>query len=134
MTPSTLKGLNILVVDDEPSTVVSVAVVLKAHGHSVDGVPDGEDALVRLKDDLHRYQIIITDHAMEKVSGLELLTALRTTAFRGKVMVLSAHLTYDLKLSYHSLGVDRLISKPFDLAELREAVNELGAAFRKQSL
>ena len=134
MTSSAFKGLNILVVDDEPSTVVSVAVVLQAHGHTVDGVADGEDALSRLKGDLHRYQIIITDHAMEKVSGLELLTALRATAFRGKVMVLSAHLTYDLKLSYHSLGVDRLIAKPFDLAELREAVDELGAAYAKQNL
>jgi DNA-binding response OmpR family regulator len=134
MTEGSLKNLNILVVDDEPSTVVSVAVVLKARGHVVDGVADGEDALIRLKNDLHRYQIIITDHSMEKVSGLELLTALRATAFRGKVMVLSAHLTYDLKLSYHSLGVDRLISKPFDLAELREAVEELGTAWAKQGL
>jgi len=125
-----LKSLNILVVDDEPSTVISIAVVLKAQGHIVDGVPDGEDAISRLKEDIHRYHIIITDHAMRKVSGLEMLRAVRTTPFRGKVMVLSAHLSYDLKLSYHSLGVDRLISKPFELTELRVAVEELGAMCR----
>jgi len=129
MTQSSFKILNILVVDDEPSTVISVAAVLKRCGHIVEGVPDGEDALTRLSENLHRYHIVITDHAMEKVTGLELLTALRATAFRGKVVVLSAYLTYDLKLSYHALGVDRLIPKPFELAELRTAVEELGATF-----
>jgi CheY-like chemotaxis protein len=126
MVSPTFKNLNILVVDDEKSTVISVAFVLRHCGHAVDTVSDGGEALARLKEKAMHYHILITDHAMLQVSGLELVAALRTTGFRGKIVVLSAFLTRELRESYTTLGVDRFIAKPFDLADLRKAVDELG--------
>lgn len=128
MTNTSIRNLNILVVDDESSTIISVAFVLKHCGHTVDSVQDGEDALLKLKEDLERYHILITDHAMMKTSGLQLMEQLRTIDFRGKVVVLSSNLTRDLKDSYTALGADRFISKPFDLIELRQTIEDLGAA------
>ena len=96
-------------------------------GHTVDTVGDGGEALGRLKENPLRYHILITDHAMLQVSGLELLAEIRATDFRGKILILSANLTLDLMDSYQALGADRFIAKPFDLADLRKTVAELGA-------
>lgn len=128
MTATPLKNLNILVVDDEESSVISVAFVLRHGGHTVDTAGNGNEALARLKEKALQYHILITDHAMPEVSGLQLMGRLRATGFRGKTVVLSAFLTRDLRESYQALGADCLISKPFDLADLRKAVENLGAA------
>jgi len=127
MVLSPLKSLNILVVDDEKSTVISVAFVLRHCGHAVDTVSDGGEALNRLKQNARQYHILITDHAMLQVSGLELVAELRATDFRGKIVVLSANLTQELRESYVALGANHFIAKPFDLSDLRKAVDNLGA-------
>lgn len=128
MTSLAARNLNILIVDDEQSSVISVAFVLRHSGHAVDTASDGKEALSRLKEKAPHYHILITDHAMPQVSGLELMGQLRATGFRGKTLVLSAFLTRELKESYQALGADCFISKPFDLADLRKAVDKLGSA------
>ena len=120
-----LKGLNILVVDDELPVTESLRAVLKNAGHSVDAVHDGEDALARLREVPDHYQILITDHLMRKVSGLEFLVQLPLNGFHGKIIVLSGYLTLELDAKYRALGVDKIMKKPFDVEELRRAVEEL---------
>ncbi|HWB58096.1 MAG TPA: response regulator [Chthoniobacteraceae bacterium] len=120
--------MNILLADDETSTTEPVSFVLRRSGHDVDVVHDGEDALSALKKNPDRYQLLVTDHLMNKISGLELVDLVRKTNFRGKIVVLSAFLTGDLEASYRKLGADRFISKPFELADLRRAVAEAGGS------
>ena len=114
--------MNILLADDETSTTEPVSFVLRRSGHDVDVVHDGEDALSALKKNPGRYQVVVTDHLMQKVSGLELVDQMRKINFNGKIVVLSAFLTGELEASYRKFGADKFISKPFDLAELRSAV------------
>lgn len=120
-------AMNILVVDDDSANIVPIKVVLKSMGHSVEVLKDGADALVRLAEQPDHYNILITDHAMCNVSGQELLAELKTTAFKGKIIVLSGYLTLELEAKYQALGADKIIRKPFDLDELRKAVGELGS-------
>ena len=122
------RNLNILIVDDEEATVISVAYVLRHGGHAVDTAGDGRQALSLLKESAVRYHIVITDHAMPQVSGLELMAELRGAGFRGKTVILSGVLTRQLRESYTTLGADWIIAKPFEIAELRRAVEDLGAA------
>jgi len=114
--------LNILVADDETSTTATVSIVLKRAGHHVDVVHDGSEALEVLKKAPDQYQVLITDHEMKTVSGLELVEKLHQTPFHGRIVVLSAYLSEDLESSYRTHGVNQFITKPFDLGELREAV------------
>jgi len=119
--------MNILLADDETSTTEPVSFVLRRSGHDVDVVHDGEDALSALKKNPDRYQILMTDHLMTKVSGLELVDQLRKTNFHGKIVVLSAFLTGELEAAYRKFGANKFISKPFDLADLRNAVAEVSS-------
>ncbi|HWB60765.1 MAG TPA: hypothetical protein VG733_14815, partial [Chthoniobacteraceae bacterium] len=61
MTSAAPKTLNILVVDDEESSVISVAFVLRRGGHKVDTLADGHEALSHLKEKAPHYHIVITD-------------------------------------------------------------------------
>jgi DNA-binding response OmpR family regulator len=119
--------MNILLADDEVSTTDPVSFVLRRSGHEVDVVHDGEDALSALKEHPDHYQILMTDHLMKKLNGLELVDKLRKTNFHGRIVVLSAYLTGELVESYRKLGASKFIPKPFDLTELRAAVAEGGA-------
>jgi DNA-binding response OmpR family regulator len=123
------KCLNILIADDEPSTIVAVSFVLRHSGHLVDAVNDGTAAFSLITGNLGYYHILITDHAMFEISGLDLIARLRATEFQGRIVVLSGKLTRELTKSYLALGADRLISKPFDIAELRKTIADLGSAF-----
>jgi CheY-like chemotaxis protein len=123
-----MKHLNILVADDEKPVTTSVSFVLKRAGHTVDEVHDGDQALDRITKQPGYYHILITDHIMVKMSGLDLLARLRNTDFNGKIIVLSGNLTTQLEEEYRKLGAEKIIHKPFELSELREAVEELGAA------
>jgi DNA-binding NarL/FixJ family response regulator len=53
---------------------------------------------------------------------------LRARKFGGKVVVLSAHLGENNIKAYQELGVDSLISKPFDVDELRKTIDALATA------
>jgi len=119
------EDLNILAVDDEKAVTTTIKVVLIRSGHSVDALNSGQEAMEKIKESPNQYQILITDHLMPGVTGIQLLHLLKPVAFKGKIIVLSAHLTLELKDNYTALGVDRIIDKPFDVDELRTAVEQL---------
>ena len=48
--------------------------------------------------------------------------------FGGKIIVLSAHLTDENRRAYAELKVDMMLTKPFDVQELREVVDSLAHA------
>ncbi|MGI8889905.1 MAG: response regulator, partial [Chthoniobacterales bacterium] len=62
------------------------------------------------------------DHRMPRMGGMEFVRRLRARDFEGKIMVLSAHLSDDDIQTYESLGVDMMMSKPFDFEEIQNAV------------
>jgi DNA-binding response OmpR family regulator len=64
---------------------------------------------------------------MPHVSGVELVRELRERSFRGKIMVLSAHLTAEIREAYAQMNVDVILDKPFDIYELRKALDLLVA-------
>ena len=116
------KVSNILIVDDEKAVAASIKAALKGMGHAADVIHDGGDALTRITKSPGHYDILITDHLMRTVSGLEFLIQLPVNTFKGKIIVLSAYLTPELESKYRALGVGTMIRKPFDVDELRKAV------------
>jgi DNA-binding response OmpR family regulator len=72
--------------------------------------------------------VIITDNDMPHLSGVELVRELRKRSFRGKIMVLSAHLTAEIREAYVRMNVDVILDKPFSIDELRKTLDLLMAA------
>jgi len=115
-------ALNVLVADDEKSTAKAVCYILEQAGHKVDVVHDGQEALEILKASPVQYQILITDHRMLNMSGLELVEELKKTKFRGKIIVFTGYITEELEDSYRQLGITYFFNKPLDLRRLPHLV------------
>jgi len=116
--------LNILAVDDEPFIATSVSFVLAGPGRTVTTAINAKEALAKIAGS-PPFDVIITDHSMPGLSGLELVQRLRVDGFAGKIVVLSAHLTDENRRAYCDLKVDGLVEKPFDVRKLREVINTL---------
>jgi DNA-binding response OmpR family regulator len=117
--------LNILLAEDERSVAFSISFALKYDGHEVEIVNDGEEALARLVMEPGVFDLIITDNNMPRMTGLDLVRRLRDASFRGKILVLSAHLSAENRAAYEALGVDGMIPKPFDLHQLRAVIRQM---------
>lgn len=112
----------ILVVDDEPS----IRAVLKAHlsrdGHEVTVAADGNDAVHALAN--LPIDLVISDLKMPGMDGLELLAHAMREHPGLPVILITAHGTVDTAVEALKLGAQDFITKPFDLEELRQAVQK----------
>jgi two-component system, chemotaxis family, chemotaxis protein CheY len=121
----TAKPANILVVDDEFGTRASLGTVLALAGHHVVFAKDGEEALALFDSDPAKFRIIITDHQMFRISGLDLVRSLREKGFTGSIILLTAYAGAAEKDEYRKLEVTAIMEKPFDTAELRRWIESL---------
>ena len=120
-------ALKILAVDDEPSIAACLHFIFERPRYELTSARDANDALVLLSADPAPYDVIITDNDMPYVSGVELVRELRKRSFRGKIMVLSAHLTAEIREAYVRMNVDVILDKPFSIYELRKTLDLLMA-------
>jgi DNA-binding response OmpR family regulator len=117
--------LNILLAEDERSVAFSICFALKPDGHRIKMVADGERALAEVRGKPAAFDLLITDHSMPRMNGVELVKRLREAGFCGRILVLSAHLSPDNRAAYEALGVDGLLPKPFDLFQLRDLIRKI---------
>lgn len=120
MTKPAFPQRRILVVDDEPFVCDAVKMMLAFDGHTVETANSGKDALALLEK--KKFDVVITDFAMPAMKGDELATAIKSRCPGQPVVMITAYAEM-LQASGSTLkGVDFLISKPFLLENLREAI------------
>ena len=70
------------------------------------------------------YDIVITDHHMGNMNGLELVMKLREIKFAGMIAIVSSEINVEVADDYHRLGIERILYKPVELSDLRALVLE----------
>ena len=121
-----MKGrLRILTVEDEPAVTQLLALILGGPAAKVTSASDGWMALMKIGAAAEPFDVIITDHRMPRMTGLDLVRRLRVRKFTGKIIVLSAYLTKENIQAYEELEVDMMLAKPFDVGELQLAMDLL---------
>ena len=115
----------ILTVDNEPSVTLSLKFVFAGPRFEVLSVDDGNAALAKIEATPDPYDLIIVDQKMPNLTGLELVGALRQRSIPGKIIVLSADISAEIRAAYERMDVDAIFAKPFDVGELRSAVEHL---------
>ena len=118
-------GLRILTVEDEPAVTQLLALVLGGPSAKITNACDGWMALMKIGAADEPFDVVITDHNMPRMTGLELVRRLRVRNFAGKIIVLSAYLSEENVRAYEELKVDMMLAKPFDVGELQLAVELL---------
>ena len=114
--------MQILVVEDEKAVAHMIAMVLGGPAAKVVKARNGWEALIKVGATARPFDVVITDHRMPRMGGLQLVRQLRAQNFAGKILVLSAHLSDEDIRAYEELSVDMMMSKPFDFDELQQAM------------
>jgi DNA-binding NtrC family response regulator len=122
-----MKGLRILLVDDEPGFLEPTAARLARRGIECSTVETAEDALGALAADM-RFDCAVVDVRMPGMDGLELLGRMRRDYPQLAVILLTGHASIDLGLRGMDLGAFEYLLKPVDLDELLDAVRRAVAA------
>jgi signal transduction histidine kinase len=126
----TARNLRILIVDDDPVLNESLRNTLQADGHHVTTAGGGQagiDAFLSAQQTSEPFDIVITDLGMPYVDGRQVVDSVRASTQDTPIIMLTGWGQQLAADNERAPRVDRLLSKPPRLQELRSALAELTA-------
>ena len=114
------RSLHVLVVDDEPVTRGVLENYLTADGHSVVTAVDAEEAMGCFAD--AKFDLLITDHAMPGLNGVQLAAAVRELRAGQPVILVTGFAAGSMGADEQPAGVDLVMRKPVPRRDLRRAL------------
>ena len=118
-----LSELNVLYVEDDVEIAEEVLFLLEKKLHHVDMAYDGQEGLQKYK--AQKPDIIITDIQMPKLSGLDMIAAIKEDDESVPIIITSAFNETDKLLRAIELKVDAYLTKPIDMHELLHKIDKL---------
>lgn len=115
--------VSLLVVDDDADIREFTAETLTRAGHQVDTAEDGAAGWTALQ--AYRYNLLITDHNMPKVSGVELLKKLRAAHMALPAILISGAMPTEELNRKPRLQIEALLLKPYTIEKLLATVAEV---------
>ena len=117
---SDISWLKILLAEDEPLVVQTIREMLRDSGlaHIV-VAKDGRDALDFLGEAREPIHLVIADWNMPRMTGIELLTQVRTTGSQIPFLLLTGRADRESVEQAKQLGVNAYLRKPFSADQLR---------------
>jgi DNA-binding response OmpR family regulator len=113
----------ILAVDDEPNILLSLEFILEEENYTVRTASDGEEALAVAEE--FKPDLVLLDVAMPRKDGYEVCRILKAKPDAPKVVMLTAKGQSLERKKGLETGADAYVTKPFQTAELFEAIRGL---------
>lgn len=107
--------MRLLVVEDEPDLLATVAQALREQGYAVDTAGDGEEGLFKARE--CEYDAVVLDVMLPVMNGFDVVKKLRQTR-KTPVLMLTARGRINDRITGLDAGADDYLPKPFDLNEL----------------
>ncbi len=117
----------ILLVEDDPSILRGLQMNLGLEGFRLVAAHDGEEGLKLAR--THKPDLIVLDLMLPKMSGMDVLRAIRAEDHDTSIVILSSKDQEGEKVLALSLGADDYMTKPFGVAEL---VARIRASLRRR--
>lgn len=114
--------MKVLLVDDEELIVKGLKFSLIQDGWDVEYAPDGEIGLAMIK--ANTYDIVLLDHMMPGLDGLQVLSAVREFS-RVPIIMLTAKSDDMDKVLGLDFGADDYITKPFNVMEVKSRIKAI---------
>ena len=114
--------MRVLVIEDEPDLLTTVAEALRENGYAVDEAGDGRTGLFKAQGT--DYDAIVLDLMLPGLSGWDLLKELRKTK-PTPVLILTARDATPDRVRGLDAGADDYLTKPFELVELQARLRAL---------
>jgi CheY-like chemotaxis protein len=120
------KSLSVLVVEDDVLLRDSIRRMLEAEGHRVARACDGQQAAAAIRQE--SFDLLVIDLLFPGIRTLEAVVEWSRDPSRGRILGLSRFARilprYYLSLT-RKLGMDVILTKPFEPAQLAEAIAEV---------
>ncbi|HXV67388.1 MAG TPA: sigma-54 dependent transcriptional regulator [Nitrospira sp.] len=128
-----MKGLSILLVDDEPLMRLSMVDALEAAGYDVHAAASGTEGVDAIGK--KTFDLLITDLRLPGADGLTVLKAAKEKAPQTEALVITAHGSVETAVGAMKLGAFDYITKPFQMDELLLVVERVGrvVALRREN-
>jgi CheY-like chemotaxis protein len=123
-----VRRLRILLVDDDPMLIKSLQDTLQEDGHVVAATHGGQagiDAFAAGQKRGERFDIVITDLGMPHVDGRKVASSIKALCAETPVILLTGWGQRLIAANDIPAHVDKVLSKPPRLQELRAALSEL---------
>jgi len=122
--------LNILLAEDEQVNSIMASRLLKKAGHSVTIVGNGQNAIDTLM--INAYDLVFMDVQMPVINGMDVTRIIRQGAVEGvarniPIVGLTAYAGDADRKRFLEAGMDSVVTKPFELADLTNAIKEVTA-------
>ncbi|AFE07991.1 putative response regulator/sensor histidine kinase [Corallococcus coralloides DSM 2259] len=109
----------VLVADDEPAVLEVLSQVIEDLGHDVVRARDGEEALTLAR--AHRPRLVVTDHMMPRMSGMELCSRLKQEPGLREVPII----LLSAVLQQGSPDAAAFLNKPFEITDFEALVHDV---------
>jgi CheY-like chemotaxis protein len=125
--PAKTEPKRILIVDDEPTILLTLSYALRSSEVEVitaSRLEPAEEALAR-----YAFDVVIVDIRMSGIlgiEGLELLSYIKRYWPKTEVMVMTAHGSTEIEQEAYGRGASYYYEKPVDILELAERVRRMG--------
>ena len=120
------RALRILAAEDNRMNQQIISATMQAYGHTLEIAEDGIKAINMHKE--AAFDLILMDIRMPNMSGPDATRAIRELqGKKGKIPIiaLTADAMAEHKKGYFDAGMDEVVTKPIDRAELLEAINRV---------
>jgi len=108
---------SILFVDDEKEITFMGKRMLESLGYTVEIKSDSEEALEAFKKDPYKFDLLVTDQAMPKFTGTELIGELKQIRPELKTIIITGYQESIPATTIKQFGIADVISKPLILSE-----------------
>jgi CheY-like chemotaxis protein len=133
------KVLKVMLVEDNQINRMLAEKILQSAGHQVTHFPTGEEAVAAIAANLSAsgeagFDVVLMDIFMPGIDGLEATRQIRALEAKASVaqpvpvLALSANARRDDQKASLAAGMDGYLAKPFDRADLEQAIHRLALA------
>lgn len=111
----------ILLVDDDPSILNSLRILLEGYGFQVTTAATGNEALDRLNN--CHFHVVLLDLGLPDCSGLDIIDTILTSNVAPKIIVVSGQADIDVAICTIKRGAHDYLRKPYAVSDLVKSVN-----------
>lgn len=113
--------MRILVIEDDPKIQAFISKGMRQEGHTVETAADGKTGCEMWE--AESYNAVVLDLMLPGRSGMDILKHMRNTGDTTPVLVLSAKVAVDDRVSGLKSGADDYMTKPFSFSELSARIS-----------
>lgn len=115
--------MRILLVDDQPENVESLANAIRRGGHKITTVSDPAEALAMYKE--KKFDTVISDVRMPGMSGIELLQAIRKVDSEARVILITGYGDAATAMAAINNHAWAMLGKPISISSMMDTLSSI---------